>query len=106
MCSLAVFVKKFLSFLQLRRIHVEVNGAGTGPWGWEDGVEGIADNTAADAVGAEHPSTMEASRMFPYCANIVIVKKLKLYHCVFDSKNAENEGKVYGDAKSREQKEH
>ena len=55
MCSLAVFVKKFLSFLQLRRIHVEVNGAGTGPWGWEDGVEGIADNTAADAVGAEHP---------------------------------------------------
>ena len=54
MCSLAVFVKKFLSFLQLRRIHVEVNGAGTGPWGWEDGVEGIADNTAADAVGAEH----------------------------------------------------
>ena len=89
MCSLAVFVKKFLSFLQLRRIHVEVNGAGTGPWGWEDGVEGIA-----------------ASRMFPYCANIVIVKKLKLYHCVFDSKNAENEGKVYGDAKSREQKEH
>ena len=54
MCSLAVFVKKFLSFLQMRRIHVEVNGAGTGPWGWEDGVEGIADNTAADAVGAEH----------------------------------------------------
>ena len=53
MCSLAVFVKKFLSFLQMRRIHVEVNGAGTGPWGWEDGVEGIADNTAADAVGAE-----------------------------------------------------
>lgn len=52
------------------------------------------------------PSTMAASRMFPYCANIVIVKKLKLYHCVFDSKNAENEGKVYGDAKSREQKEH
>ena len=39
--------------------------------------------------------------MFPYCANIVIVKELKLYHCVFDSKNAENEGKVYGDAKSR-----
>ena len=49
------------------------------------------------------PSTMEASRMFPYCANIVIVKELKLYHCVFDSKNAENEGKVYSDAKSREQ---